>query len=119
MGRYWKSSQGNGEIVMLGTAEIGSDEPTEPVPVDFENVSSYTMAGVVVGAQGKGAKMVQFAMDDGGQPGVWAEPGQQVIHEGRRAPGESFRVWTRIYPPEDGDVGTQPFEIFVKGMAVA
>jgi hypothetical protein len=118
MAKNWRITSGDpSDKLLLGRAEIGETEPTEPVSIDFQNISGYIMGGVVVGAEGDGATLIQFARDEGGQPGAWAEAGQQVI-SGRVERDGSFRVWARIIPPEDGNIGMQDFDIVVKGMAV-
>jgi hypothetical protein len=111
--------KGEGDMLMLGVAEIGSDEPGEPVPIAITNTSDWTMSSISVGAQGEGRDLLQFAADKDGAPGVWAAAGEEVTPGVRIAPDQSFVIWARVLPPAEHDPGRVPFQINIKGLAVA
>lgn len=104
------------DVIQLGRAEIGEDS-TEPVALVVKNTSSHTMRGVVIGSNDN--EMIQLAYDNDGAPGVWADPGREVVGKvGNIKAGESFLVWTRVLPPPDGEPGMHHFKIRVRGLAV-
>ena len=106
-------------IINLGTAHLGSDQAGEAVPLIVRNDSDYVVQGVVIGAKGNGSNHVQFAQDRGGEPGVWAEAGREVIaYPGRVKPEESFRVWARVAAPDEEEAGPGivNFSFVIKGV---
>jgi hypothetical protein len=108
-------------IIDLGATNIGGEEDGEPVPLIVRNTTGHAVSNVIVGATGMGSEYLRFAQDDGHGPGVWAEAGREVIaHRGKLEAGESFRVWTRVMSPLQGEAepGKRNFKFTVKGLAV-
>jgi len=110
--------EGEGDSMLFGVAEIGSTEPSDPVPIVITNRTNYTMGGVSVGARGEGKDLLQFAADVDGAPGVWAAVGQDVTPGKKIAPDGFFTVWTRIIPPDEHEPGRIGFQINIDSFVV-
>ena len=114
----WLIGDGKG-VMMFGSCEIGSEEPSPAVPITIKSRSQYSMGGVSVGARGPGRDLLQFAADVDGEPGVWAAVGEEVTPGRVIHPGESFNVWARIVPPpEDTEPGNVAFQINIDAFVV-
>src|SRR4051812_20118831 len=124
MGSYWhlfNENDAEASVLDLGDAIINDDEnpATSPLPLILVNKTEFDVRDVVVSAKGDGAQYVQFARDENGEPGVWTQPGMEVMaHEGTVCRGENFRVWTRAIANDDSEVGDMEFGIKVSGVAV-
>ena len=114
----WVIKGAENDAIMLGVAEIGAEEPSDPVPLEIKNVSGHRMRGVSVGVRGEARDLVQLAVDLDGHPGVWAAPGEAVTPATMIVPGASFTVWSRIVPPDEHPPGRVGFKINIEGFAV-
>jgi hypothetical protein len=83
------------------------------------NDQDYDMDGMVVKLGGVGSRHVQLAVDQGGQPGVWAAPGQSIrLSADRVKPGQAIPFWSRgIFKPEDAPADID-FDIIIETVGV-
>lgn len=102
---YDLSDLGNGGAGDISLGEVLIREGLgegEPVRVMAVNDGTVALREISVHVSDEGADFAQLAVDNDGEPGVWAAPGESIsLSEGTLFPGEELTFWSRaIYDAE-------------------
>lgn len=91
----------------------------EPFQINAKNSGDTQIRELSAGVDGEGASCVQLANDMGGEPGVWADTGQEIlISSGTIFSRETFSFWARgVFTAEDAE-GFKDFQIVFRGVSV-
>lgn len=102
--------------VELDENKPGSGEPRRLYVV---NAGDTTLRALTVDIEGEGADTVQLAIDEAGEPGIWAAAGESILLASRTVPvGKVYSFWARAVFSFDDREGKYPFKFAIKAVSI-
>mgnify|MGYP003621463627 CR=1 FL=1 len=83
-----------------------------------KNVGDSTVKDFAIELTGEGADKVRLAVDQDGDAGTWAAPGESIYIGEYLGPRESFAFWTQALFTDGDRVGEYSFQVVFRGSPV-
>ena len=108
------------DMIALGEIHAGTDFARgEPRQIFCTNNGDTHLRELTVRVGGEGGHLVQLARDELGQPGAWAEEGQEIMaRETTLFVGDQFSFWARGVFSFDDREGEYGVEFILRGVSI-
>jgi hypothetical protein len=102
-------SIGDGDRIHLSETMIPDEANSigtgEPIRIVVRNSGDTLLREITVGIDGPSADHIQLAIEAGGEPMSWTDPGRSItLGSLEMKPGDTAAFWSRtFYTPEDAE----------------
>lgn len=91
----------------------------EPLHMRGRWLGETDLRDISVSLRGEGASNVQIATDVGGEPGVWAAPGESILIDSSSVEDGTFSFWSRGLYALDDHEGRRDLEFVLKAISTS